>query len=263
MHTLFDRTIKHKHEKKETYFANGREVSRHKCKSFIRHLIINEGEISVQKHVSFKLNDVEKVGHYFSLKLSCATLDLIKKSSKIKYEKLIHLVFTVLDSAVELQADVTNDNIRNYRDALSAFFDFFNAYRLNNESPLYKESLRMYSEITCDLLTYSLLAVRLSQSKKGIEYFLKYGEESIPKIIFPSLPQKENHLLDIHDSKNFVDNILNNITSMEKHISQEHFHPLAHALASEHLYKIYLKAKAYSEIFEEYLAKPTIANAPK
>jgi len=100
-------------------------------------------------------------------------------------------------------------------------------------------------------------------SVQGIEYLKKYGKKSIPQIKFPELPEKENHLLDIIDSKNFIDNILNNISSIQEEFSQDHVLPLAKAQALDALNKINLRAKTYSQIIEEYLTNPSVGIAPK
>lgn len=263
MHTLFDKTIKHKHEeKKETYFANGIEASRHDCKKFLKLSTSNEGAISVEKQVSIEL-DQKKREYSFTLNLSCATLSLVKASGKMKYKQLIHLVFNLLDSALEFQSNIAFDNLKKFNHALSAYCDFINTYRLDHKSPMYKESLTMYRAITCDVFTYNLLAESLKYSVQGIEYLKKYGKKSIPQIKFPELPEKENHLLDIIDSKNFIDNILNNISSIQEEFSQDHVLPLAKAQALDALNKINLRAKTYSQIIEEYLTNPSVGIAPK
>lgn len=233
--------------KQHIYTVNDEFCLKAKCESHILQLLNTEPEISLRKILTVE-TDTHTHNYRFGLILNSLTIKLIKNSGDDNYKKLIADALSMLDSAV-----LAEKNFKKYAQTfekkLYDFFLFFHGFTIEKNALFFDEIQQMYTEYNVLLFTNSVFAMSRMLSEENTTYHDHFGNDCMPKIVFPSSSGNE---LNIHDAKQFIENIFIHIPTNKRHLEESPCYcPSIRDASLETLDKIKAMAQKYTEIFNE------------
>lgn len=233
------------------YTVNGKTCAEDQCEPRVLQSLNDGEDITIGKKSKVHTGDntslsILKFG--FSLTLNHDAVNIIKNTGEHNYKKLITYALSTLDSAV-LSEENFEKHMGTLQQKLFDLYSFYFGFTIDKNALFLDEIQHVYTEYNCLIFTNLVFTCSKITAGENATYMEKFGNDCLPKIIFPSAPGYE---LNDQDAKQFVEDILSNHSTLKRNFEESPcFSPSIKNHALETLDKIKAMAQKYTEIFNE------------
>lgn len=242
---------------KETYSVNGLPCSRSNCAAMVKELAGEHGKIVIEKEKRTKDNN--HLNNYlkdptikYSINLDCPTIHRVLRDGEDKYQHLIALLLTAVDTGINTIEDFGN-NFQQLKIDLDNYSRYLYSYQIDSASPLFEELQNIlceYENLILLNLTFNISVLYMTDG--GRNHIQKFGTDAIAQLRFPQPAKVPEALYEIIDAKLCVEMILDNFESLERNINtNKALMPEIRDYALKTLHALREMALKYEAIFNE------------